>query len=616
MSYPVSGRTPIQDKYWVMGANTLAFPTDLPQGNYYWGENILNRGGVIQTRPGRNLLFTLPGKRGQGLCIYRPYRDKEQLVWAIDGQVFFSRFPFKTYERLVNIQFYKNSPQVFFCQARQEAMLNPDGSLTFLPTPVDILFVQDGFTASAYYDGTTATGPSTNGHNKAGAPFSQCPVGTSMSFSGSRLWVARQETIYASDLLNPNSFTERTYLAEADGFKLPEPCTGLLETSQSDALLAFSPFTITSLSSSILDRTQWQTTPGFQSIISKDYGSVAAFSPLNQFGVPWFYSEVGEMNLNEALNQYRSSRVNPSDSEMLRSKANMSPIRSGICAVQFENFTLVAVPSGSRFNRHTWVMDGSPMTVMSAQGAPCWVGIWTGTFPVQFAAGEIQDVPRCFELSYSCQSAQAADGSQSRIQLWEDFVSPRTDHQDTPIDCRWETKIFELSQIGELCRFKYCEIDVVELIGEVDLTIYYAPIKAHYRLLYELHLSAEEGMPGNKNFPIFSYNGTATDTILDSFRPQTRTVRTPDFSGSAEENDDGCAETCEIESEYQHDVDRGFQLLFNWKGRMGIRELRLFVEPYPQPGIGQCTPTEIGETNIVNAIGCLPPPITCNFGVP
>jgi hypothetical protein len=474
--------------------------------------------------------------------------------------------------------------------------------------------MQDGYTASAYYDATGTASPQISGHNKAGAPWLQCPVGTVMAFAGSRLWVARQETIYASDLLNPNSFTEGTYLAEADGFKLPEPCTGMLETPQADSLLCFSPFSVTSLLSSTLDRTQWQNTPGFQTIVSKDYGSVAAWSPVNQFGIPWFFSEVGWLSFNEALNQYRSSRVNPQDAEMLKSKANISPIRSGIASCSFENWLLVAVPSGSRFNRHTWIMDGAPMSLLGSQQGPCWSGIWTGTFPVQFVTGEVQDVPRCFELSYSCNPSTATDGSQSRIHLWEDFTGDRTDHESTPIECSWETKIFEVSQTGELSRFKYCEIDIVEMLGEVDLKIYYAGIKAHYRLLYEVQLQAEEGMPGSASYPIFSYNGTATDTILDSFRPQTRTVRTPDFSGSPDEEDD-CADTCPIEAPYQHNVDKGFQLLFNWTGRMGIRELRLFVEPYPQSGIGQCTPTEEGEINIVSAIGCLPPPVTCNFGV-
>jgi len=257
-------------------------------------------------------------------------------------------------------------------------------------------------------------------------------------------------------------------------------------------------------------------------------------------------------------------------------------------------------------------MDGSPMSNLASQTAPCWTGIWTGTYPVQFVTGEVQDVPRCFELAYSCHPSTAYDGSQSRIQLWEDFIGHRTDHNGTPISCSWETKIFEVSQTGELARFKYVEIDCVEIIDDVQLQIYYAGIKGHYRLIYELQLSAEEGMPGNENFPIWDYSKLVTDTVLDSFRPQVRTVRTPDYSGSQDEAD-ACADTCGIESDYQHNVDRGFQLLFNWQGRMGIREVRMFCEPYPQPGIGVCTPSEIGKTNIVSSIGCLPPPVSCGF---
>lgn len=610
MAYPANARVPVQDRYWTEGCNTLAFPTDLNQGFYYWGENIVNRGGVIQTRPARKLIFTLPGIRAQGLALYRPFRQKEQLVWAIDGKIYYSVAPFSTYTQLTPLLFYWDSPQVFFCQAREEIIHNPDGSVTLLDQPVDVLIIQDGFTASAYWDNKNSA------HMKAGAPFSQTPPGTVMVWSGSRLWLAQRETIFASDLLAPRSFTERLYLAEADGFKLPEPCTGMLETPSQDVLLAFSPFTITSLQSTIIDRTQWQQTPDFQRIISPDYGSVSAVACINQYGVPWFFSNYGWLSLNQALQQYRSSRTNPQDMEMTRSKLNMSPIRSGICAIAFENMLLVGVPSGSRFNRHTWVMDGSPMANLGSQAGPCWVGIWTGSYPVQYATGEVQDVPRCFELAYSCSPTQTMDGkTMGHIQLWELFCEPRVDHDSTPIACSFETKIFELSQIGELARYKYAEFDICELIGEVDMQIYYAPIKGHYRLLYEIHLSAEEGMPGNDEFPLYTYNGTATDTILDSFKPQTRTVRTPDISGSKDEQD-GCADTCEVESDYGHNVDKGFQLMINWQGRMAIREIRLFIEAYPQSGIGACTPTEVGKTNIMNSIGCLPPPVSCHFHVP
>jgi hypothetical protein len=626
MSYPQTStgqplHVPVEDRYWIGGANSLCYPTDIQQGGYYWGENLVNRGGIVQTRPGRKLLFLLPGTTAQGITLYRPYRQKEQLVWSIDGNVFWSEYPFTTYSQVPAISFYKYSPQVYFCQSRKAVDLAPDGTLVFLPTPVDMLLIQDGYTPSAFYIGSTASGPLQSGHNQGGPPFYQCPVGQLMCFSGYRLWVAYLETIFASDLLNPNSFTEGTYLAEADGFKLPEACTGMLQTpgdpsnNVAPGLLAFSPFSITSLQSGVLDRTQWQNTPNFQAIISSDYGSVAPFGPVNQFGMPWFFSEVGLVNLNEALQQYRSSTVNPRDGEMTRSKMNMSPLRSGVCGVAFENWLLYSVPSGSRFNRHTWVMDGSPQAQLSSQAGPCFAGIWTGTFPVQYATGEVQDVPRCFELSYSCNPLAMPNGQLSHIAIWEDFIGRRTDYLDTPISCSWETKIFEVSQIGELMRFKYAEIDIVELIGEVSLQIYYAGIKGHYQLCYEMTLNAEEGVPGSPNFPLWTYSGLATDTLIQTLKPQSRTVRTPEFTGSKAESE-ACADTCEVESAYIQNVDKGFQLLFNWQGRMGIRELRLFVDTYPQPGIGNCTPTETGEVNILSAIGCLPPPQVCLIPVP
>jgi hypothetical protein len=621
MAYPQNARVPIQSRYWIQGVNSALFPTDLPDSQFHWGENLVNRAGIVQTRPGRNLLFRLPGKRAQGLCIYRPFRQKEQLVWSIDGLVYSSIYPFKTYFQVPNVKFYGDSPQVYFCQARQAAKRNLDGSLTVLPDPVDMLLMQDGYTASAFYIAASSTRATQAGHNKAGPPFYQCPVGTIMASSGSRLWVVYGNLVYASDLLNPNSFTEGTYLAEADGFALPEECTGMLEmrsqpgSTITTQLLVFTPFTVTVLQSGILDRTQWQNTPNFQQIVVPDYGSVSPFGIVNQFGLPWAYSEVGVIRLDQAFQTYQSSLMAPRDLEMLRSKDNLSPDRSGIAAVAFENWLLMAVPSGSRWNRHTWVMDGSPQSFGQSDVPPCWSGIWTGTYPVQFATGEIQDVPRCFELSYSCNP----DQNGNHIFIWEDFMGRRTDRiapaTETPISVSWETKIFEVSQVGELLRFKFAEIDVVELVGDVSLQVYYAPIRAHYRLLYELLISAEEGLPGSDEYPLWTYQGITTDTTFESFRPQTRTIRTEEITGTASE-EDSCSDTCGIESNYQHSVDKGFQLLINWQGRMGIRELRIFVESYPQPGTGTCTPSEENEINIVTSIGCLPPPKVCKIPVP
>jgi hypothetical protein len=554
------------------------------------------------------------------MCLYRPFRQKEQLVWAVDGAIYYSIYPFTTYQQVPNVSFYYDSPKVYFCQSRQAAQRNLNGTLTVLQDPVDMLLMQDGYTASAFYIANSSTRAAQAGHNQGGPPFYQCPVGTIMAYSGSRLWVVYENLVYASDLLNPNSFTEGTYLAEADGFALPEECTGMIEmraqpgTQITTQLLVFTPFTVTALQSGILDRTAWQNTTNFQQIVVPDYGSVSPFGVVNQFGLPWAYSEVGVVRLDQAFQTYQSSLMAPRDLEMLRSKDNLSPDRSGIAAVAFENWLLFSVPSGSRWNRHIWVMDGAPQSMISSDANPCWSGIWTGTFPVQFVSAEVQDVPRCFELSYSC----APDQNGNHIMIWEDFIGRRTDRLmqalETPISCSFETKIFEVSQVGELSRFKYAELDLIEILGDVSIQIYYAPIRGHYRRILELLVVAEEGLPGNEVTPLWTYQGITTDTVFNTYRAQTRTIKTEEITGAASE-EDGCSSTCGIETTYQHSVDKGFQLLINWQGRMAIRELRLFVETYPQPGIGTCSENEKPGINIVSAIGCLPPPKVCTIPV-
>ena len=41
------------DGQYTGGVDSLLYPTDLAPGTYAWGVNVINRGGVVQTRPGQ-----------------------------------------------------------------------------------------------------------------------------------------------------------------------------------------------------------------------------------------------------------------------------------------------------------------------------------------------------------------------------------------------------------------------------------------------------------------------------------------------------------------------------------------------------------------------------------
>ena len=73
----------ISDGSWVGGCDTLLFPTDLLQGCYSWSVNVLNRGGIIQTRPRRRRLFSIPGNRAQGFGEFLTLDRRGDLLFAV-----------------------------------------------------------------------------------------------------------------------------------------------------------------------------------------------------------------------------------------------------------------------------------------------------------------------------------------------------------------------------------------------------------------------------------------------------------------------------------------------------------------------------------------------------
>jgi hypothetical protein len=51
-------------------------------------------------------------------------------------------------------------------------------------------------------------------------------------------------------------------------------------------------------------------------------------------------------------------------------------------------------------------------------------------------------------------------------------------------------------------------------------------------------------------------------------------------------------------------IDKGFSILLEWRGRMGVREVRVVFDPDIAPGErGGCNKSEAGMVNAVNEAG-------------
>jgi hypothetical protein len=192
------------DASFFLGQDSITDPAQLRDGTYARAMNMVNRGGVLQTRPGYRCRLTLPQGKVQGFAVFRPASGPEEFLMAVDGLIYRSVFPFNTYSVIPGIQFSSIARQIYFVQVEQSVRQNPDSSLTLIPAR-RFMVMQDGaLTSPAIYDGTTGEHITTS---------LSIPLGGPMAWVGDRLWVARDTYLFASDIYNPVAFTEDIYFA-------------------------------------------------------------------------------------------------------------------------------------------------------------------------------------------------------------------------------------------------------------------------------------------------------------------------------------------------------------------------------------------------------------------
>lgn len=568
---------------WIGGVNSLVPPDSIGVNQYAWSINSVNRGGIVQTRPGWDWKASIQGKKCQGSIVFTPTDSKPVMLVAVDGEIWFSKFPFTdgTFQVISNLSFRADAQFINFCSCLKQANVNQDGTISEV-TPTQIVIIQDGASNAGWYDGVTAKTLT------FGAPFNGAPIGLWMAFSGQRLWIANGSILYASDLASPDTFTETQYLAERSSFALPGDCTGLIETSDEQQLLVFTANTTLSFQSSILNRDQWQTTAGFETVALPNIGCVSGRSPVNQYGVTWWMSQSGFINLDEALNSKITSKVMTLDGPMMRSKRIMSPDRSGVCSGFYENYLLVSVPAGGKYNYETWAADQTPGGAGDGSANMAWVGIWTGVCPVQWMRVIYGGRERLYFVSFD---QTPKDGT--RVHAWEAFKSDRRDN-DGRISCQMETGMF----LGtDLERFDYAEIDVTEILGPVELKAFVGGSRGPWVQVADIVLQAEIGCLGSSLMPVITKT-----TILEGFKPQSRLCKTNTWSNQLST---AATVPCPVENKNGDAVgkDKGFQILLEWTGRAGIRSIKVVMKPDPAPQHGACSIDETGEINAINESG-------------
>jgi hypothetical protein len=534
-------------------------PGSLPQG-YSWNAiNMLNVGGFWSCRPGYRCLVTLPAGKLQGATIFRPRVGIEQFVVAVDGAIYVADWPFLEFRLLTNIQMLPHAKQVWWVQATQVAERRTSDltSAINVIAPREVLFIFDGAdnTAPAWYDG------SDSGHVRDNE--FETPTGSAVAWVGDRLWVARGKTVLASDIGNPFSFREQTYLGGTTGFNFNREVTALSRTPSLEfpQLMAFTEDSVTILQANIRDRNQWPLTDNFQREVLQ-VGCPSSRAVVSHFGRISWISSSGVIIFDAAHAAQQSGRAPIRDSEMMVSKSNLHEDLSLTACGAFGPYLLYSVPSGDIYNKHTWVLNDASVETLNEDTPPSWSGYWLGTRPVEWVYGDIAGTERIFHVSVD------EDGEN---RLWEAFQPDRLDN-GCPITWALETRgMFGASSQskripGGDVKFGFAEVAFAGIEETLDLGIFYAGgIRGAYKPILAKQISVERGSLR------WDQQVTATSQIF-AFKPQARKVRTMDVREETTEGETSCP----VESENLDGKDESFQLLIVGHGPATIRWIRSY----------------------------------------
>src|SRR5688572_6806953 len=94
------------DDFFIFGMDSFTNPQKLPAGFYVEAMNVINRGGIVKTRPGSKSFLTLPEGRLQGVTLFQPTDGVANLVFAVAGSIYVSASPFTSYVKLPNLSFH------------------------------------------------------------------------------------------------------------------------------------------------------------------------------------------------------------------------------------------------------------------------------------------------------------------------------------------------------------------------------------------------------------------------------------------------------------------------------------------------------------------------------
>lgn len=542
----------------LLGVNSNLHPSALGPNQMSWAVNTVNKGGIIDTRPGYVSRFRLPDGKAQGMTSFTPTDGNLNLVMAVSGKIYVSEFPFETYSQLTNISFNPYVDHIAF----KEAVQAKDGATVI--DPKSVLMMQDGVTRPAYWDGTTSR------HLIPGGNTNETLLGLWMEWIGNRLWVARGRELFASDIFDPLHFTENQYLAVGGSLNAMDGdvITMLARTADSRSLLVFTVHNTTIVKAGITDRDVWKSTPDFIALLFPGVGSIAGKSGFYHNGELWWYSVEGARRFTQVGSSILTSRNSVASIEMKRSFDNISKaVQSRVCGFSFNTFLGYSVPSGDIHNRHTWALDTSTNSQLTGESPFAWQGIWMGTRPVEWTTANVRGEDRVFYIS------QDVCG----IRVWEAFQKNRLDN-GARIFCSVEFPGLKFNEPTSFKRFLFTEFHTAFMLGVVDITSDYRGEWGCWKRILDLQLCAQDcfmNLVCNGNNP----------TVM----AQNRFFKTQEALHV-------CASK---EGAYSEDIGTYFQNRLRWTGRNALRLYKSQAQQFEESSTGQCAKSDKGCIEVV-----------------
>ena len=325
------------------------------------------------------------------------------------------------------------------------------------------LIAQDGVSSAIIYDGNTARRSNTN----TTVDQTEIPVGTIMAYGMGRISVVVQERdvafgdLYGShDFPDPSDsiilFTERNFLAEGFDAAIPFQqgrATGAIFFPQLDTstgngqLMVFSERGASSFFLS-LDRTQWKTTPGFQtlSLLTTGLRGHRSLAVVNED--LWFRADDGIRSFRQARSEQTGWAHIPLSTNVRQYIDNDADwLLKYASGIYFNNRIIFTTsPMWHQGRPMHWGMVVVDFDVLSSFGAkfnPAWEGQWTMSsfiFPTQLLTGTFNGIERAFVFGID---------NHNQNQLYELSMDDKDDWNYQPIQWEFESRTLDFVKMTQ-----------------------------------------------------------------------------------------------------------------------------------------------------------------------